>query len=49
MKTLVALAGFVVLGLSPAFVAWQQSPEERPRMVAFYAAGLFLVYVGALR
>lgn len=48
-KTLLALAGFVVLGLSPSFVDWQQSPDERPKIVAFYAAGLFLVYIGALR
>ena len=47
-RKLVALAGFVVLGLSPSFVDWQQSPDERPRIVAFYAVGLLLVYYGAL-
>ena len=47
-RTLMALAGFVVLGLSPSFVDWQQSPEQRPRMVAFYAVGLALVYAGVL-
>jgi hypothetical protein len=41
-----ALAGFVVLGLSPSFVDWQEAPEQRGRMVAFYAVGLLLVYVG---
>lgn len=49
MKTFVALVGFVVLGLSPSFVDWQQSPQERPKMVAFYAVGLYLVYLGALK
>lgn len=44
-----ALAGFVVLGLSPSFVDWQQSPEQRGRIVGFYAVGLLLVYYGALR
>lgn len=43
-----ALAGFVVLGLSPSFVDWQESPERRRQIVAFYAVGLLLVYVGAL-
>lgn len=43
-----ALLGFVVLGLSPSFVDWQQSPEQRTRIVAFYVVGLALVYYGAL-
>lgn len=47
-RTISALVGFVVLGLSPSFVDWQQSPEQRPRMVAFYAVGLVLVYYGIL-
>lgn len=47
-KKLLALAGFVVLGLSPSFVDWQQSPDERVKILAFYAVGLTLVYVGVL-
>lgn len=47
-RDVAALAGFVVLGLSPSFVDWQESPEQRPRMVAFYAVGLVLVYAGVL-
>ncbi len=43
-----ALAGFVVLGLSPSFVDWQQSPEKRGEVIAFYAVGLALVYFGLL-
>lgn len=48
-KTLAALAGFVVLGLSPSFVDWQQSPEKRGQIVGFYAAGLALIWFGVLR
>jgi hypothetical protein len=48
-RDVAALSGFVVLGLSPSFVDWQQSPEQRPRIVAFYAAGLVLIYTGVLR
>jgi hypothetical protein len=43
-----ALAGFVVLGLSPSFVDWQQSPEKRRAIILFYAVGLALVYYGIL-
>lgn len=43
-----ALAGFVILGLSPSFVDWQEAPERRGQIVAFYAAGLALIYVGLI-
>lgn len=43
-----ALAGFVVLGLSPSFVDWQQSPAKRKQIIIFYAVGLALVYYGLL-
>lgn len=43
-----ALTGFVVLGLSPSFVDWQESPEKRWQMLAFYGVGLALVYYGVL-
>ena len=48
-RKLLALAGFVILGLSPSFVDWQQSPAQRPRMAAFYAAAVILIYIGALK
>jgi hypothetical protein len=44
-----ALAGFVVMGLSPSFVDWNQSPEKRPQMIGFYGAGLGLVWFGLLK
>ena len=47
-RTLTALAGFVVLGLSPSFVDWQQSPDERGKILAFYGIGLTLIYFGVL-
>ena len=43
-----ALVGFVVLGLSPSFVDWAQSPDKRKQMIVFYAVGLALVYYGLL-
>ena len=45
-RLVAALAGFVILGLSPSFLDWHQSPERRGQFVAFYAVGLALVYVG---
>ena len=44
-----ALAGFVVLGLSPSFVDWEQSPEKRAQMIGFYAVGLALVWYGIIK
>lgn len=48
-RTAAGLAGFVVLGLSPSFVDWQESPEKRATMVAFYAAAVILIYLGVFR
>ncbi len=42
----VGMAGFVVLGLSPSFVDWQQSPARRWQIVLFYIGGLALIYLG---
>ena len=47
-KRISALAGFIVLGLSPSFVDWQQSPEKRGQIVFFYAVGLTLIWIGLL-
>jgi uncharacterized membrane protein len=41
-----AIIGFIVLGLSPSFVDWQQAPEKRKQMLAFYTVGVFLIYFG---
>lgn len=41
-----AILGFIVLGLSPSFVDWQQAPEKRRQMIAFYAVGVILIYFG---
>ena len=47
-RKVAALVGFIVLGMSPSFVDWEQSPEKRKQMILFYAAGLGLVYYGLL-
>ena len=39
-------AGIVVAGLSPSFVDWQQSPEYRREIVAWYGVALALVLFG---
>lgn len=41
-----ALGGFVVLGLSPSFVDWTDSPEKRGQMIAFYILAMALIYFG---
>lgn len=45
-KALPAMGGFIVLGLSPSFVDWEQSPDKRKQMYIFYAIGLTLIYIG---
>lgn len=45
-KQATALAGFIVLGLSPSYVDWQQSPDKRKQMITFYAVAVTLIYVG---
>lgn len=48
-RKLLALGGFVVLGLSPSFVDWEQSPEKRKQIIFFYGAGLTMVWLGLLQ
>lgn len=43
---LVAILGFLALGLSPSFVDWQQSPEKRPQFLAYYGVALALIWLG---
>jgi hypothetical protein len=40
------MVGLVVLGLSPSFVDWEQSPELRWQMYLFYGVGLTLIAAG---
>jgi hypothetical protein len=46
IRKLLAMAGFVVLGLSPSFIDWDQEPEKRGSMIGFYAVGLSLIWIG---
>jgi hypothetical protein len=43
------IAGFVVIGLSPSFLDWQQSPEKRGQIVAYYAIAALLIVAGSRR
>ena len=43
-----ALAGFLVLGASPSFVDWEQSPDKRKQIVLFYGVGIALIWFGLL-
>lgn len=45
-QKLSALAGFVVLGLSPSFVDWQQAPDKRGQILLFYSVGIGLIWFG---
>lgn len=48
MRVLLALAGLLLLGLSPSFIDWQQSPELRYQFIAYYVVAMVLVYYGLL-
>jgi hypothetical protein len=49
MRTLAAMTGFLILGLSPSFVDWEQSPDKRGQIVLYYTAALGLIYFGMFR
>jgi len=50
MKTnggkLSVLVGLLVLGLSPSFVDWQQSPNLRYQMLFYYGTAALLISLG---
>jgi hypothetical protein len=49
LKLVSAMLGFLVLGLSPSFVDWKQSPELRNQMVWYYAVAMILIFLGIRR
>jgi hypothetical protein len=40
------MAGLLVLGLSPSFIDWQQAPDMRAQIYAYYGVALLLIAVG---
>jgi hypothetical protein len=46
MDKFIAIAGFLVLALSPSFIDFQQSPELRGQFFAYYGIGIFLIWFG---
>jgi len=48
-RKLLALGGFLMLGLSPSFVDWEQSPEKRKQIILFYGAGITMFWYGLLK
>jgi len=43
---LLAIAGFIVLGLSPSFLDWKQSPEYRHLFILYYVIAVVLIFAG---
>jgi hypothetical protein len=48
MRVAAAMIGFLLLGLSPSFIDWEQSPGQRGQIAAYYAVALLLLYWGLL-
>lgn len=43
---IISTIGFIVLGLSPSFVDWQQSPDLRTQIAAYYIVAVILIVFG---
>lgn len=49
-RKVAALASFLLLGLSPSFIDWQQSDAgKRKQIVVFYGVATTLFWYGLLR
>jgi hypothetical protein len=48
-RKLAALAGFAMLGLSPSFMDWQQSPDKHGQFLMFYTVAGGLFWYGLLK
>jgi hypothetical protein len=48
-RKIAALGGFVMLGLTPSFMDWQQSPDKHVQFVSFYVIAGGLFWYGLLR
>jgi hypothetical protein len=47
--TAASIAGFVVLGLSPSFVDWEENPNRRPQILLYYGIAIGLILYGSRR
>lgn len=48
-RKIAALGGFVMLGLTPSFMDWQQSPDKHTQFITFYVVAGGLFWYGLLR
>ena len=46
MPKLIAMIGFLILGLSPSFEDFKQSPEDRGKMIAYYFVAFAFIWFG---
>lgn len=46
VRRILAIVGFVALGLSPSFLEWEESPKKRPQIFGYYAVAVILIYFG---
>lgn len=46
MHKISLIIGFIILGLSPSLIDWQQSPELRYQFLAYYGIAILLIYAG---
>lgn len=46
VKHIIAIIGFLALGLSPSYIDWKEEPEMRRSMVWYYLITLALIWFG---
>lgn len=46
MNKLIAMIGFLALGLSPSFIDWEQSPELHNQIIIYYVVTILLIWFG---
>lgn len=46
MNKLIAMLGFLALGLSPSFIDWEQSPDLHKQIIVYYAITIILIWFG---
>lgn len=44
-----ALGGFILLGATPSFLDWEQSPDKHGQIIGFYAVAITLFWYGLLK
>ncbi len=48
-KKAVALGAFLLMGATPSFIDWEQSPEKHKQIIVFYVVAIGMFWYGFLK